>query len=140
MSTLPVVEKILRETGEPMSVRQIVEYAKGTLPTRSKTPDTVVARDLAMDIKRKGEESQFARVAPGRYTMRALAEEVVGEPQANATPEAATAHEPATPHESEQRPTDMLASAIKHERAGTLPSATPGRANDQAESSSTTHH
>lgn len=70
MSTLAAVERVLRETKKPMSVRDIVEYAGDELPTRSKTPDTVVARDLSMDIKRKGEESLFARTAPGRYTMR----------------------------------------------------------------------
>ncbi len=77
MSTLAVVEEILRETQVPMSVRQIVEYAGlqhagGRLPTRSKTPDTVIARDLSMDIKRKGESSLFARTSPGRYTLREL--------------------------------------------------------------------
>ena len=72
MSTLAVVEEILRETKFPMSVRQIVEYADGRLPTRSKTPDTVVARDLSMDIKKKGEQSLFIRTAPGRYTLREI--------------------------------------------------------------------
>lgn len=70
MSTLPVVERILRETAVPMSVREIVERAGETLPTKSKTPDTVVARDLSMDIKKKGEDSLFVRTAPGRYAMR----------------------------------------------------------------------
>ncbi len=72
MSTLAVVEEILRETKFPMSVRQIVEYADGRLPTKSKTPDTVVARDLSMDIKKKGEQSLFIRTAPGRYTIREI--------------------------------------------------------------------
>lgn len=72
MSTLAVVEEILRETQVPMSVRQIVEHAGDRLPTRSKTPDTVVARDLSMDIKKKGEASIFIRTAPGRYTIREL--------------------------------------------------------------------
>lgn len=70
MSTLPVVERILRETAVPMSVREIVERAGETLPTKSKTPDTVVARDLSMDIKKKGEDSLFIRTSPGRYAMR----------------------------------------------------------------------
>jgi hypothetical protein len=70
MSTLAVVERIMRETQEPMSVRDIVEAAGEALPTRSKTPDTVVARDLSMDIKRKGEDSTFIRTSPGRYTIR----------------------------------------------------------------------
>ena len=73
MSTLAVVEEILRETSMPMSVREIVEYAGVRLPSKSKTPDTVVARDLSMDIKRKGEASLFVRSSPGRYTLRAIA-------------------------------------------------------------------
>ena len=56
MSTLAVVEEILRETAVPMSVREIVERAGVRLPSKSKTPDTVVARDLSMDIKKKGED------------------------------------------------------------------------------------
>jgi hypothetical protein len=73
MSTLAVVEEILRETAVPMSVREIVERAGMRLPSKSKTPDTVVARDLSMDIKKKGEGSLFIRTAPGRYTLRTLA-------------------------------------------------------------------
>jgi hypothetical protein len=73
MSTLAVVEEILRETAVPMSVREIVEKAGVRLPSKSKTPDTVVARDLSMDIKKKGETSLFVRTSPGRYTLRALA-------------------------------------------------------------------
>jgi hypothetical protein len=73
MSTLVVVEEILRETAVPMSVREIVERAGARLPSKSKTPDTVVARDLSMDIKRKGDTSLFVRTSPGRYTLRTLA-------------------------------------------------------------------
>jgi hypothetical protein len=73
MSTLAVVEEILRETAAPMSVREIVERAGVRLPSKSKTPDTVVARDLSMDIKRKGDTSLFVRTSPGRYTLRTLA-------------------------------------------------------------------
>jgi len=73
MSTLVVVEEILRETTVPMSVREIVEHAGARLPSKSKTPDTVVARDLSMDIKRNGETSMFVRTSPGRYTLRMLA-------------------------------------------------------------------
>lgn len=73
MSTLAVVEEILRETAVPMSVREIVERAGVRLPSKSKTPDTVVARDLSMDLKKKGETSLFIRTSPGRYTLRSLA-------------------------------------------------------------------
>lgn len=73
MSTLAVVEEILRETAVPMSVREIVERAGVRLPSKSKTPDTVVARDLSMDLKKKGDTSLFVRTSPGRYTLRSLA-------------------------------------------------------------------
>ncbi len=72
MSTLIVVEKILREAATPLSVKDIVARAGAELPTKSKTPDTVVARDLSMDIKRKGEGSLFVRTSPGRYAMREM--------------------------------------------------------------------
>src|SRR5262252_5449332 len=85
MSTLAVVEEILWETAVPMSVREIVERAGARLPSKSKTPDTVVARDLSMDIKKKGEGSLFVRTSPGRYTLRALATTAIA-PDASATP------------------------------------------------------
>jgi hypothetical protein len=72
MSTLAVVEEILHEASVPLSVREIVERAGPRLPSKSKTPDTVVARDLAMDIKKHGNESLFVRTSPGRYSLRAL--------------------------------------------------------------------
>jgi hypothetical protein len=77
MSTLAVVEEILRETAVPMSVREIVVRAGARLPSKSKTPDTVVARDLSMDIKKKGDTSLFFRTSPGRYTLRTLAANVL---------------------------------------------------------------
>lgn len=70
MSTLRIVEEVLRECREPMVVKEIVQVAGERLPTKSKTPDTVVARDLSMDIKRLGPISKFARTSPGRYTLR----------------------------------------------------------------------
>jgi hypothetical protein len=72
MSTLIIVEEVLRERGTPMVVREIVQVAAERLPTKSKTPDTVVARDLAMDIKKRGDGSKFTRVSPGKYTLREL--------------------------------------------------------------------
>lgn len=91
MSTLAVVEEILRETAVPMSVREIVERAGVRLPSKSKTPDTVVARDLSMDIKKKGETSIFIRTSPGRYTLRALATVATTETQRPAAPVTAPA-------------------------------------------------
>jgi hypothetical protein len=95
MSTLAVVEEILRTSGTPISVREIVERAGARLPSKSKTPDTVVARDLAMDIKRQGEQSRFVRTSPGRYTLRELV--------------------------APAAPTPIAATALKQDRAATLP-------------------
>src|SRR5688500_19190744 len=88
MSTLAVVEDILRETAVPMSVREIVQRAGARLPSKSRTPDTVVARDLSLDIKRKGEASRFTRTSPGRYTLRDLVRRgaTVGSPAAQPAP------------------------------------------------------
>ena len=72
MGTLAVVERILREKAKPLSVKEIVKFAGVELPTRSRTPDTVVSRDLSMDIKKHGDSSKFVRTSPGRYTLRAL--------------------------------------------------------------------
>lgn len=99
MSTLAVVEEILRETAVPMSVKEIVERAGSRLPSKSKTPDTVVARDLSMDIKKKGDGSGFVRTSPGRYTLRDLWRRT--QPSSEATP--------------------VLASAMRQERAAPLP-------------------
>lgn len=70
MSTLHVVEEVLRTTRVAMSVKEIVAAAGDRLPSKSRTPDTVVARDLSMHIKKFGEDSPFVRVSPGRYALR----------------------------------------------------------------------
>lgn len=110
MSTLAVVEEILRETAVPMSVREIVQRAGVRLPSKSKTPDTVVARDLSLDIKRKGETSRFTRTSPGRYTLREIAART-GETTGNGATAA-----------------PLASSALKQERAAALP-AKIGHAN-----------
>ena len=116
MSTLAVVEEILRETNVPMSVREIVEHAGSRLPSKSKTPDTVVARDLSMDIKKKGEGSIFVRTSPGRYTLKELAAKQVPAPSIGAP--AAVASDAATP---------VLSSAMRADRAAPLPARATAR-------------
>jgi hypothetical protein len=71
VSTLDVVAEVLREAA-PRALRamQIVERAGSRLPTDSQTPHTVVARDLAIDIRDRGEESRFLRVARGEYVLK----------------------------------------------------------------------
>lgn len=128
MSTLAVVEEILRETQEPMSVRQIVVYAADRLPTRSKTPDTVVARDLSVDIKREGEGSRFVRTAPGRFTLRELLPLIGAVPMPAPAPVMAPA-----PTAGDAAPTPVLSAALKSERAALI-SSVGTRSDDQSRS------
>jgi len=119
MSTLAVVEEILRETAVPMSVREIVERAGARLPSKSKTPDTVVARDLSMDIKKRGDTSMFVRTSPGRYTLRALATQSNGNASASESARAA-APQP-------------LSAAIAGPRKPAAPASPPARARTDRE-------
>lgn len=114
MSTLAVVESILRDAAVPLSVREIVERAGEQLPTRSKTPDTVVARDLSMDIKRKGDVSLFIRTSPGRYAIR---EQVMRQQQQPMT--SAPVHAPMSLASPDVDP--LLGQALSGDRAPTRP-------------------
>jgi HB1, ASXL, restriction endonuclease HTH domain len=121
MSTLAVVEEILRTARVPMTVREIVERAGVRLPSRSKTPDTVVARDLAMDIKRQGASSRFTRTAPGLYTVRNLA---------------GLALVPLTDEAVAAPPTSIASAALKQERAPALAAKRSDSARDAGPASS----
>ncbi len=125
MSTLAIVELVMRETRSPMSVRDIVDSAGDSLPSRSKTPDTVVARDLSMDIKRLGDESRFVRTAPGRYTMREfITSGIVKMGDCGPRPLALrhqTSSESARPESTDVSATPMLSSALRDGRHGILP-------------------
>jgi len=128
MSTLAVVEAVLRNAAVPLSVREIVERAGDTLPTKSKTPDTVVARDLSMDIKKKGEISLFIRTSPGRYAIR---EQVLRQqPVSGDGATAAVYAPPSVPTgngqvQSDAPPTPIGQSSLTGERAGTRPATRP---------------
>jgi hypothetical protein len=97
MNTLAVVEMVLRERATPMTVKQIVQVAGARLPSKSKTPDTVVARDLSVNIKKLGEQSLFIRTAPGLYALRELQ---LG------------------PNSSDT--VSVISAVLRHERAGTV--------------------
>jgi hypothetical protein len=127
MSTLAVVEEILRETGVPMSVREIVERAGARLPSKSKTPDTVVARDLSMDIKKKGEVSLFIRTSPGRYTLRALVTVAVTDTAATQLAAAAMRVDAARP------PQPLSALPARKPAVAASPAATPARARTEGD-------
>ena len=126
MSTLAVVEAILRNAAVPLSVREIVERAGDTLPTKSKTPDTVVARDLSMDIKKRGEGSLFMRTSPGRYAIRELA---LRQQPVNEAASAAVYPPLSVPTGNgtvaNDSPPTPIGQSISGERAGTRPATKP---------------
>jgi hypothetical protein len=125
MSTLAVVEAVLRNAAAPLSVREIVERAGDTLPTKSKTPDTVVARDLSMDIKKKGETSLFIRTSPGRYAMRdqVLQQQTEGTTAAVYPPMSVPTGNGQVANDAP--PTPIGQSALGGERASTRPATRP---------------
>jgi hypothetical protein len=148
MSTLAVVEAILREAAMPLSVREIVERAGDGLPTRSKTPDTVVARDLSMDIKRKSDGSTFVRTSPGRYAIRELAQAQgrdAEDQQATESAPVATAPAittataplsaiaPIAPQtlSDSNAPTPLVGQSLPHDRNGTRPAPAKPQSNSE---------
>lgn len=154
MSTLAVVEAILREAAMPLSVREIVERAGDALPTKSKTPDTVVARDLSMDIKRRSDGSTFVRTSPGRYAIRELAQSQgrdADDQTAEATesaplaPAITTATAPVSPIapiapqtlSDSSAPTPLVGQSLPHDRNGTRPAPAKAPTKPQTNSEDT---
>lgn len=71
MSTLDVVAEVLRAVApRALNARQIVELSAGRLPTASRTPETVVSRDLALDVKKHRAASKFLRVDRGEFVLK----------------------------------------------------------------------
>ena len=71
MSTLGVVAEILREVApRALKAREIAALAGPRLPTSSRTPETVVSRDLALDVKHRGAASRFLRVDRGAFVLK----------------------------------------------------------------------
>jgi len=71
VSTLDAVAEILREVApRALKAREIAELAVGRLPTASRTPETVVSRDLAIDVRDHGVSSRFLRVDRGAFVLK----------------------------------------------------------------------
>ncbi len=69
--TLSITEAILTEARKPLRVRELLDRSRGRYPTRARFPDTVIARDLALDV-RDNPGSRFERVESGLYGLREL--------------------------------------------------------------------
>ncbi len=71
MSTLAVVAEVLREAAPgALRARQIAELAGARLSTLSKTPETVISRDLSLDVRDRGAASRFLRVGRGEFLLK----------------------------------------------------------------------
>jgi len=71
MSTLGIVAEILREVApRALKARQIADLAGSRLPTASKTPATVISRDLALEVRDRGASSRFLRVGRGEFVLK----------------------------------------------------------------------
>lgn len=71
MSTLDVVAEVLREVApRALCAKEIADLAGARLPTASRTPQTVVSRDLAIDVRDLGAASRFLRVDRGEFVLK----------------------------------------------------------------------
>lgn len=73
LSFKKAAEKILREAGEPLSPKEIVERAldDGLIETEGATPDASMGAQLYLDI-RDNPKSLFRKVGRGRFTLRSV--------------------------------------------------------------------
>jgi hypothetical protein len=81
VSTLSIVEQVLRTARVPLTVQQIAKRAGPRLPSTAKRPDTVIARDLSLNIRQLGKESRFTRTARGMFTLREFVGRNIYEPE-----------------------------------------------------------
>lgn len=71
MSTLDVVAEVLREVApRALRAKEIAARGSDRLTTRSRTPETVVSRDLAIDVRDRGASSRFLRVGRGEFVLK----------------------------------------------------------------------
>jgi restriction system protein len=73
LTFLGAAHKVLAEAGEPLHAHVIAEraLATGLLRTGGKTPWATMAAQLYTDIQRRGDGSDFVRVARGAFGLRA---------------------------------------------------------------------
>jgi len=69
---LEAAKAVLEEMKVPMHFKKITEMAiqKGYLRSDGKTPEWTMGARLSVDIKTRGENSEFLRVGSGRYGLR----------------------------------------------------------------------
>lgn len=68
ISGLDAAAQVLAESTEPLNVKQITELAleRGWAP-EGKTPTNTLSAAIQMEIKRKGDDSRFAKAGKGLF-------------------------------------------------------------------------
>jgi len=73
LSALAAAAQVLADAEEPLSCRQLIErMAERNLwkSPAGATPDRTLYSALMSEISKKGDQSRFERVAPGRFALR----------------------------------------------------------------------
>jgi restriction system protein len=72
MDSLDAAEKVLQEAGQPLHYKDITDriISQNYWQTEGKTPDQTVNARICVDIKKKGDNSRFVRIAPGVFGLR----------------------------------------------------------------------
>ena len=88
MDSLDAAEKVLNEAAQPLHYKEITRQilSQNFWQTEGKTPDQTVNARIAVDIKKKGENSRFVRTSPGVFGLRKWHIKVDTEPEKPPTP------------------------------------------------------
>ena len=64
--------KILRETGQPMNAKAMVEAvpAKGEWSTKGKTPAATLYASILREIQKKGDQARFVKTERGKFALK----------------------------------------------------------------------
>ena len=70
-SGLDAAARVLAETGQPMSAKQLVEemLAKKYWSSGGQTPHATISSALQREMQNKGQQSRFRKTAPGRFAL-----------------------------------------------------------------------
>ena len=71
-SFVNVAYKVLKEKRSPLTAKEITEIGlgKGLIETKGKTPEATLGARIYVDIKKKGRDSLFVKVAAGRFGLK----------------------------------------------------------------------
>jgi hypothetical protein len=72
MTTLKeAAKRILQQEGKPLHYRDITKLAleQGFFETTGKTPEASINSQIIVDIRHKGKNSDFIKIAPSVYTL-----------------------------------------------------------------------